>query len=84
MAILVSRDKVSTDFILRITNDIFCGEDKFEVVSKIMDNVCAFLVKEYVKQHRQEILAQIDPQAIINTMAVKIAEQITTNLLEKK
>jgi len=83
MAISVSRETASTDFILRITDDLLCGVNKVEVISKIVNSVADFMAKEYVEQHQQEILAEVDPKVIINALSIKIAEQVVSALLEK-
>lgn len=82
MGISAYREVNSTDVILRLTEDVF-SNSKFEIVKDIADKAIDFLAKEYVAKNGEALLATIDVKAVANTLAIKIADEITNRILNK-
>lgn len=55
--------------------------------AKITERIVSTLTQKYIDDHAQEILAKIDPNVVMNAMAIKIAAEVvgrTLNLKEEK
>jgi len=47
-----------------------------EMVSKIMENICEDIAKQWVEQHGMEVIADLNLDAIRNLVSAKVAQKI--------
>lgn len=77
------REPFSNALIIKVL-DYALEESKFATADKIFSNICDFLAKEYVSKNGEALLAAVDVKAVTNTLAIKIAEELTSKILKKE
>jgi hypothetical protein len=63
---------------------VYLDKELMDGTVNIGKKITEFLAKEYVEQHRQEILAKVDVTAVTNAIAIKVAEQVVLELAKKE